>query len=266
MKNFVIDVSRCNGCYSCQIACKDEHCGNDWMPYARPQPEAGHFWGKMYEYERGQIPQVKLSYIFVPCQHCVDAPCIEACPVEGCIYTRDDGMVIIDPKKCNGCRACVGACPYECIYYNSNYEIAQKCTGCAHLLDRKEVFAPRCWDICTMEAITFGEASQIDLTGTEKLHPEYGLNTRVLYKNLPKRFIAGTVYDPVSKNVVVGAKCTLTGDKGTYSETTDGFGDFWFEDIEAADFTLKIEKDGKTKTIEVSTVDKDRGLGDVALS
>ena len=72
MKNFVIDVSRCNGCYSCQIACKDEHCGNDWMPYARPQPEAGHFWGKMYEYERGQIPQVKLSYIFVPCQHCVD--------------------------------------------------------------------------------------------------------------------------------------------------------------------------------------------------
>jgi hypothetical protein len=117
-----------------------------------------------------------------------------------------------------------------------------------------------------MEAITFGEASQIDLTGTEKLHPEYGLNTRVLYKNLPKRFIAGTVYDPVSKNVVVGAKCTLTGDKGTYSETTDGFGDFWFEDIEAADFTLKIEKDGKTKTIEVSTVEKDRGLGDVALS
>ena len=88
----------------------------------------------------------------------------------------------------------------------------------------------------------------------------------MLYKNLPKRFIAGTVYDPVSKNVVVGAKCTLTGDKGTYSETTDGFGDFWFEDIEAADFTLKIEKDGKTKTIEVSTVEKDRGLGDVALS
>ena len=37
MKAFVIDVSICNGCYCCQIACKDEHAGNDWTPYAKPQ-------------------------------------------------------------------------------------------------------------------------------------------------------------------------------------------------------------------------------------
>ena len=36
MKAFLVDVSICNGCYNCQIACKDEHCSNDWMPYARP--------------------------------------------------------------------------------------------------------------------------------------------------------------------------------------------------------------------------------------
>ena len=35
MKAFLVDVSICNGCYNCQIACKDEHCSNDWMPYAR---------------------------------------------------------------------------------------------------------------------------------------------------------------------------------------------------------------------------------------
>jgi anaerobic selenocysteine-containing dehydrogenase len=34
----VIDVTRCNGCYNCQIACKDEHVGNDWSPYSKPQP------------------------------------------------------------------------------------------------------------------------------------------------------------------------------------------------------------------------------------
>ena len=39
MKAFVIDLSICNGCYCCQIACKDEHVANDWMPYAKPQPD-----------------------------------------------------------------------------------------------------------------------------------------------------------------------------------------------------------------------------------
>lgn len=38
MKAFVIDVARCNGCMNCQIACKDEHCGTDWLPYAAEQP------------------------------------------------------------------------------------------------------------------------------------------------------------------------------------------------------------------------------------
>ena len=39
MKAFVLDLSICNGCYCCQIACKDEHVANDWMPYAKPQPD-----------------------------------------------------------------------------------------------------------------------------------------------------------------------------------------------------------------------------------
>ena len=38
MKAFVIDISICNGCYCCQIACKDEHVGNDWTPMPNPSP------------------------------------------------------------------------------------------------------------------------------------------------------------------------------------------------------------------------------------
>ena len=44
MKVFAIDLSVCNGCYCCQIACKDEHVANDWTPYAKPQPDTGQFW------------------------------------------------------------------------------------------------------------------------------------------------------------------------------------------------------------------------------
>ena len=49
MKAVVIDIHKCNGCYNCQVACKDEHVGNDWAPYARPQPEIGQFWCKVKE-------------------------------------------------------------------------------------------------------------------------------------------------------------------------------------------------------------------------
>jgi tetrathionate reductase subunit B len=44
MKAFYVDLSVCNGCYCCQIACKDEHVANDWSPYAKPQPDTGQFW------------------------------------------------------------------------------------------------------------------------------------------------------------------------------------------------------------------------------
>ena len=64
-ESFLIDVSICNGCYNCQIACKDEHCSNDWAPYAAPQPEIGQFWLKVHEHIRGTVPKVKMHY--VPC-------------------------------------------------------------------------------------------------------------------------------------------------------------------------------------------------------
>ncbi|MEJ2709621.1 MAG: 4Fe-4S binding protein, partial [Anaerolineales bacterium] len=156
MKVFVVDTSMCNGCYSCQIACKDEHCGNDWSPYAKPQPDTGQFWLKMHEKVRGNVPHVKMSYMAVMCQHCENAPCLAACGAEGAMYRRDDGLIIIDPKKCNGCKNCVDVCPYGAIYMNTSLNIAQKCTGCAHLLDRGWE-EPRCVDACPTGALKFGE-------------------------------------------------------------------------------------------------------------
>ena len=61
MKVFTFDVARCNGCYTCQIACKAEHVVNDWTPYAKPQPETGQFWLKIVEQVRGTVPKVKVA-------------------------------------------------------------------------------------------------------------------------------------------------------------------------------------------------------------
>jgi hypothetical protein len=121
-------------------------------------------------------------------------------------------------------------------------------------------------DNCPTEAIRFGEESSLDLNGTETLHPEYGLTPRVHYKNLPKRFVAGTVYDPSSNEVVIDADCSVSGAAGTATVQTNNFGDFWIDGLGKGEFTLTITNGGKTKTITGDTTEGDVGLADIALS
>jgi tetrathionate reductase subunit B len=269
MKAFVIDIFKCNGCYSCQMACKDEHVGNDWTPYAKPQPDTGQFWLKMKETVRGTVPKVKIAYQATLCMHCDEAPCISSCAVKGGIYKRHDGLVVINPKKCTGCKNCVDSCPYGAIYFNEDLNLAQKCTGCAHLIDRgwKE---PRCVDMCPTKAIKFGEESELAewISKAEVLLPGHGTQPRVFYLNLPKRFVAGTIYDSVKEEVVVAATCTLTDLKGgqKYVSKTDGFGDFWFEGVEVSKFSLEIAGKDKIKIIDTINTEKDVNLGDIAIA
>jgi tetrathionate reductase subunit B len=268
MKTFIIDVAKCNGCHTCQVACKDEHAGNDWSPYAKPQPETGQFWMKLDQHVRGTVPKVKVAYRPHLCMHCDEAPCMDACPVDKAIYKRDDGLVIIDPVACTGCRNCVDACPYRTIYFNESLNIAQKCTGCAHLLDEgwRE---PRCADACPTGVIRFvdEEDARADIARGQTWKPELHVNPRVHYLNLPGRFIAGTLYDPKEKEVVIGASCVLTDSHGTTLETTtDDFGDFWFEDLKEGRFSLEINADGKVKSFAaLDTREKDINLGDIPL-
>ena len=56
---------------------------------------------------------------------------MDACK-QNAIYRRDDGLVLIDPGKCNGCGDCEGL-PVRGHLLNEELKIAQKCTGCAHL-------------------------------------------------------------------------------------------------------------------------------------
>lgn len=269
MKVFVIDVAKCNGCHNCQVVCKDEHCENEWMPYAKAQPMTGHFWMKVNQEERGSIPKVRVAYLPTLCQHCADAPCMDVCQEEGAIYRRSDGLVIIDPDKCTGCMECVPACPYDVIFENAESKIAQKCTGCAHLLDDGWK-VPRCVDACTTGALLFGEKEEFGelLQKAEFLHPEYGTNPNVYYLNLPKKFIAGTVYDPIEKEVVIGAKCSLIDGTGKIIEIeTDGFGDFWFENLDDGSYSLNIAAIGfKTKEFGEISTEEDVNLGDIPLS
>ncbi|MBW1997314.1 MAG: oxidoreductase, partial [Deltaproteobacteria bacterium] len=195
----IIDVKRCNGCHNCFLACRDEFAGNDYLPWSVAQPESGHKWVEVREVERGAYPKVKVSHIPRPCMHCEDAPCIQAASGRE-VYSRPDGIVIIDPKESKGLKDLADSCPYGAIYWNEEKNLPQKCTFCAHLLDGgwKE---PRCVEACPTGALVFGDpedpACEVSRLWTsaslEELHPEFRTRPAVRYMGLPKRFIAGEV-------------------------------------------------------------------------
>ena len=88
-KTFLIDVEKCSGCELCTIACKDEHVGNSYSPWTKPQPDTGQFWIGLTEKVHGHVPHVKVSYVPQMCHHCDDAPRPKNA-VCSCDYLLDD--------------------------------------------------------------------------------------------------------------------------------------------------------------------------------
>ena len=263
-KALIIDITKCNGCYNCQIACKDEHVGNDWTPYAKPQPDTGQFWMKVTDMVRGTVPKVKVAYMHDICQHCDDAPCITACKQKA-IYKREDGIVIIDPEKAGGQEDILKACPYDAIWWNEEKNIPQKCTFCAHLLD-DGWDNPRCVQACptgALRAIKEEDANMKMVVNTEDLEvlaPEYNTLPRVFYRNLYRYthcFIGGSVAHEEQGTMDCSEWATVTLFKNSekVDETlTNNFGDFRFDGLEenSGKYTMEILlKDYKKKTIEV---------------
>jgi len=269
----IIDVNKCNGCYNCFLACRDEFAGNDYLPWSVAQPESGHRWVEVMEVERGSYPKVKVSYIPRPCMHCEEAGCIRSAP-ENAVFRRPDGIVIIDPEKSKGLKILVDSCPYGVIFWDQEQGVPQKCTFCAHLLDRgwKE---PRCVEACPTGALIFGDLEDSKSTISrlwssrelEELHPEFGARPRVRYMGLPKRFIAGEVLlaDQMDE-CAEGVKITLISGAQRWSRATDNFGDFEFDGLEKdKEYRIVIEHEGYgTRELRVNTK-TDVNLGEILL-
>jgi len=267
-KSFLIDVDKCTGCRLCVVACKDEHVDSGYAPWTKPQPEMGQFWIDVNSLERGRAPRVRVTHLPLLCQHCENAPCIKACP-EGAIKRRNDGLVWIDPAACTGCGLCQEACPYDVIFMNGDLGIAQKCTGCAHRVD--EGALPRCADVCPHDAIVFGDESDKVFADTalQIFHPEYQAEPRVRWKGLPKPWIAGTVIDAASDEVIPGVAITSVDlfENGSVTVRSDEFGDFWVRGMEKdRKYRVEIKKEGYEDFRAIVTTDGDRDLGTVSLN
>jgi Fe-S-cluster-containing dehydrogenase component len=260
--NMVIDIARCHDCNNCFLADKDEFVGNAWPPYSEPQPWEGHRWVNIERRERGGFPHVEVAYLPLMCQHCDDAPCIRDSPA-GTIYKRDDGLVIIDPEKARGRREIVETCPYGVIYWNEEVNVAQKCTGCAHLMDEgwKDT---RCSQVCPTEALTFVLADDDEMAAkvaAESLvvyHPEWRTAPRVYYRNLhkwDKAFLAGSVVFGDTGECAEGAAVTIMRDGATVGEgVTNNYGDFRIDKLEPGEYSVSISAPGYREVDLTATV------------
>lgn len=260
MKAMLIDINRCSGCYNCQLACKDEHCGNDWSPISKPQPETGQFWCRIQEEERGKVPVVRVSY--TPHFFDNDDELLRTAPE--CAYRRDDGIVLFDNEAVKGRKDLADR--FDGVYWNETLNLPQKCTMCAHLLDSGWT-VPRCVDVCATGALRFGDEEEF---GSElKDAVQFAEGSRFYYLNLPKRWIAGTLVDKEANEVVIGADVVVKDDNGNIVSTlqTDDFGDFFSESFDKAIYTVAIDVPGFAPLeLIADCTQKDVVLGDIFLN
>jgi len=143
---FFFDQSRCDGCNTCQVACKSWNM----LP---PGP------GKMcriLQWETGTFVNVRQNILFAPCYHCANPICITV--AQGALIKEPNyGAVLIDPAQASSpnLKAAEQACPYGAIAFDSDApdSNAVKCTMCIDRLMTGDY--PACVTACTTRALDF---------------------------------------------------------------------------------------------------------------
>lgn len=276
--NLIIDVERCENCNNCFMTLKDEYVDNAFEGYSVPQPRHGHRWINLATRERGSGSLLDVAYLLTTCNQCDHAPCIENSR-NGAVYKRDDGIVMIDPVKARGQKELVKACPYGHIWWNEEYQVPQKWSWDAHLLDAGWK-SPRAVQVCptgSLSAVlcTDGEmARQAEELQLQVHRPELQTRPRVWYRHLHRfthEFIAGSLVRDINglEEVVPGAAVILAQNgQDLHQAVTDYFGDFKFDGLEpdSGEYELRLQiEDCKPKEVKV-TLGKSVYLGAIPLT
>jgi anaerobic dimethyl sulfoxide reductase subunit B (iron-sulfur subunit) len=116
---------------------------------------------RVYQWEKGIWPNAEIRALAVPCYHCENPVCIDACPEKALYKEPKYGAVLLDEDKCVGHRECWKACPYGAILFENDQPgtKASKCTMCIDRLE--EGLKPLCVQVCDLRAFEFGPLEEI---------------------------------------------------------------------------------------------------------
>jgi len=136
------------------------------------------------------------------CNHCSYPACLAACPRKAIYKRKEDGIVLIDQKRCRGYRKCMEACPYKKPMFRGVSGTSEKCIACyprvegGDELTDHEPMVTRCIAACVGKIRLQGwiddEKSPLYfLVKKEKvalpLYPQFGTEPNVYY--IPPRWV-----------------------------------------------------------------------------
>lgn len=136
---FYFDETRCVDCRTCETACKS---ARDLEPGVRLM--------QVTETWSGKFPDVSCTFFARACMHCTKPACVEACPTGAITKSPQNGIMTVNTAKCNGCRECLSACPYDVPQFDKDGKL-QLCDLC--MSTGRD---PACVVSCPAEALGFG--------------------------------------------------------------------------------------------------------------
>lgn len=153
---FFFDNTRCTGCRTCVMACKDYK-----------DLEVSHTFRRVIDYEGGTwTPSGQDTYtqdifayhISLSCNHCNDPACVQVCPT-GAMHKDEYGLVWPDWGKCIGCGYCTMACPYHAPVIDKEEQKSSKCDGCRERI--AQGLQAICVEACPLRALSFEPVEDI---------------------------------------------------------------------------------------------------------
>ena len=163
-KGFIFNHNKCVNCNACNAACILE---NGRTIHLR----------NIYVYNADAeiaLPVINLS---LACNHCESAVCMTGCPASAFSREKSTRAVIIDEKKCLGCRYCQWNCPYDAPKFDAKKNTIAKCNLCfSELIAGRE---PACSNACPTGALKFGELSDKTPDVIYSWFPDKGLNPAI---------------------------------------------------------------------------------------
>lgn len=154
---FYFDARACTACKACQAACMDRANLAEEARWRRVVQYGGGSWVPVGNL---MVPNHVFNYaLSISCMHCENPICVTVCPSTALYKRAEDGIVLVDPNKCIGCRYCEWACPYGAPQFDQVTGVMSKCDFCQDLLASGQ--NPACVDACVMRCLDYGDLSEL---------------------------------------------------------------------------------------------------------